>query len=212
MAIDEENALGRCQPANDPVTKLQFRILGPLEVASGNSLLAIGGAKQRALLAILLLSANEVVPADRLVDALWGERPPESGRTALQVRVSQLRKALGLAGALIVTREPGYVLRLEREQLDLRVFERLVTEAEGAEAGAAGVRLREGPRCRRQPRRARSALFCGLGLVLMPIIALPPVVSRRLPPLPQLAPRRIHDLSARSRVLRPTPALVGVAA
>lgn len=122
---------------------MQFRILGPLEVASGDSLLAIGGAKQRALLAILLLSANEVVAADRLVDELWGERPPESGRTALQVRVSQLRKTLGPAGALIVTREPGYVLRLEREQLDLHVFERLVGEAEGAEAGTAHDRLHE---------------------------------------------------------------------
>ena len=122
---------------------VRFRILGPLEVASEDRVLPTGGAKQRALLAILLLSANEVVAADRLVEDLWGARPPESGRTALQVRVSQLRKALGPAGTLIVTRDPGYVLRLEREQLDLHVFERLVGEADAAEPAIAVAKLRE---------------------------------------------------------------------
>ena len=64
---------------------MEFRILGPLEVADGDALVALAGAKQRALLAILLLRANEVVSADRLIDDLWGEQSPESGRTALQV-------------------------------------------------------------------------------------------------------------------------------
>ena len=66
---------------------MQFRILGPLEVAQGDSLVSLAGA-QRALLALLLLSANEVVSADRLIDELWGEEVPESGRSALQVRIS----------------------------------------------------------------------------------------------------------------------------
>ena len=91
----------------------------------------------------MLLNANEVVSSDRLLEALWGEHPPESGAKALQVRVSQLRKALGPAGSLLVTRTPGYVLALEGEQLDLSRFERLLAEAEEADARLAAVKLRE---------------------------------------------------------------------
>ena len=122
---------------------MEFRILGPLEVADGDAVVPLGGAKQRALLAILLLSANEVVSVDRLIDELWGERSPESGVTALQVRVSQLRKALGAGGELILTRAPGYVIRLEREQLDLYRFERLLGEADAAEPAVATAKLHE---------------------------------------------------------------------
>ena len=122
---------------------MQFRILGPLEVAGDDSLLPLGGAKQRALLALLLLNVNESVSTDRLIEELWGEELPESGRAALQVRVSQLRKALGPAGELVVTRAPGYVLRLESEQLDLHRFERLVGEADAAEPALAAAKLRE---------------------------------------------------------------------
>lgn len=122
---------------------MEFRILGPLEVADGDVAMALGGVKQRALLAIFLLNANEVVSADRLIDELWGEHAPESGRSALQVRVSQLRKALGEAGAQLLTRAPGYVLSLDREQLDLQRFERLVGEAVAAEAPVAAEKLRE---------------------------------------------------------------------
>jgi predicted ATPase/DNA-binding SARP family transcriptional activator len=105
-------------------------------------LLPLAGA-QRALLALLLLSANQVVSSDRLIEELWGERSPESGRTALQVRVSQLRKALGDAGTLVVTRAPGYVLEVDAEQLDLARFERLVAEADDADPPAAAAKLRE---------------------------------------------------------------------
>src|SRR5262249_25508733 len=90
--------LRRC--ANAALTgccDMEFRILGPLEVRDGNVVLPVTGEKQRALLAILLLHANDVVSSDRLLDELWGSEPPESGPTALQVRVSQLRKALGPA-------------------------------------------------------------------------------------------------------------------
>src|SRR5450755_4508965 len=116
---------------------MEFRILGPLEVVDGDCLLPLAGTKQRALLAILLLNANETVSSDRLIDELWGGQSPESGRTALQVRVSQLRKALGGAGDAIDTRAPGYVLRLEPEQLDLHRFERLVGEAQADAAEPA---------------------------------------------------------------------------
>jgi DNA-binding SARP family transcriptional activator len=122
---------------------MEFRILGPLEVVDGDSLVMLGGAKQRALLAILVLNANQVVSSDRLIDELWDEGSPESGRKALQVRVSQLRKALGSAGDLIVTRPPGYVLWLGGEQLDLYRFERLVGEADRAEPALAAAKLRE---------------------------------------------------------------------
>src|SRR6266516_7204797 len=99
---------------------MEFRILGPLVVTDSEQVLALGGFKQRALLAILLLNANEVVSSDRLIDELWGEHTPESGRAALQVRVSQLRKALGPAAAQLLTRAPGYVLRLDRDNVDLQ--------------------------------------------------------------------------------------------
>ena len=121
---------------------MQFRILGPLEVAEGDYLVSLAGA-QRSLLALLLLNANQVVSADRLIDELWGEEVPESGRTALQVRVSQLRKALGDDGGRIATRAPGYLLRVDRDELDLYRFERLVSEAGGAEPAEAAAKLRE---------------------------------------------------------------------
>ena len=121
---------------------MQFRILGPLEVAEGDRLVSLAGA-QRSLLALLLLSANEVVSADRLIDGLWGEQVPGSGRTALQVRVSQLRKALGGDGGRIATRAPGYLLRVGPDELDLHRFERLMSEADGAEPAEAAAKLRE---------------------------------------------------------------------
>src|SRR3954464_3220865 len=95
-----------------------FRILGPVEVAADGRTLDLGGPKQRALLAMLLLEANRVVPRDRLIDALWDESPPDTARKALQVHVSQLRKALG--AERIETRTPGYVLLLEDNELDAR--------------------------------------------------------------------------------------------
>jgi DNA-binding SARP family transcriptional activator len=109
---------------------VNFGILGPLEVSDEERSLPLGGARQRALLALLLLNANEVVSSGRLIDELWGDQPPESGTTALQVRVSQLRKALGAGGEAIVTRPPGYVIHVASDQLDLARFERLVADAD----------------------------------------------------------------------------------
>ena len=84
---------------------MEFGILGPLEARSEGQVVDIPGSKQRALLAILLLHRNEVVGSERLLEALW-QRPPRSGVNALQVRVSQLRKALGAGGAALETRRP----------------------------------------------------------------------------------------------------------
>jgi DNA-binding SARP family transcriptional activator/DNA-binding beta-propeller fold protein YncE len=122
---------------------MEFRILGPLEVEEAGQLLPLGGTKQRALLAFLLLHAGEVVSRDRLIDELWGGSPPDSGRTALQVHVSQLRKLLDPDATrgdeeLLVTRTPGYALRVGRESIDLGRFEALVAagKAELAEGNA----------------------------------------------------------------------------
>ena len=122
---------------------MEFRILGPLEVADGDAVVPLAGVKQRALLAVLLLNANQVVSSDRLVDELWTGQAPEAGRAALQVRVSQLRKALGDGGAALVTRPPGYLVRVGRDELDLHRFEVLVSEADAAEPAVAASKLRE---------------------------------------------------------------------
>ena len=90
---------------------IEFRILGPVEVIDREQALALGGQKQRAVLAALLIDAGRVVSTDYLVDALWGERPPKTAATSLQNFVSQLRKALG--PEVLVTKPPGYLLRLE---------------------------------------------------------------------------------------------------
>ena len=74
---------------------MEFRILGPLEVLSDGQAVDLGGAKPRALLAVLLLDPNNVVSNDRLIDALWEDNPPETAQKALQVHVSGLRKLLG---------------------------------------------------------------------------------------------------------------------
>lgn len=125
---------------------MNYRILGPLEVVDGDRQLALGGTRQRALLAILLLHANEVVSTDRLVLELWGEKPPESGPKALQVAVSQLRKSLQTSSAdgILVTRAPGYVLRVDDGELDRDRFERLVKDAQREpDPGKRADRLRE---------------------------------------------------------------------
>jgi DNA-binding SARP family transcriptional activator/ABC-type branched-subunit amino acid transport system substrate-binding protein/streptogramin lyase len=120
---------------------MEFRILGPFEVESDGGLLPVGRRQPRALLAVLLLDANRVVSRDRLVEALWGEAPPERAVDALQVYVSQLRRSLGRD--LIVTRPPGYMIHIEEGQLDLERFDLLVSEARRQDAVAAATGLRE---------------------------------------------------------------------
>ncbi|WP_405887212.1 AfsR/SARP family transcriptional regulator [Streptomyces sp. NBC_01136] len=111
---------------------MRFRILGPLEVTSSAAAEPVTprAAKIRAVLATLLVRANEIVSVDGLVDELWGENPPRTARTTLQVYVSQLRKLLQAADPeygrdALVTRPPGYALYLDPAQLDLTVFEEL---------------------------------------------------------------------------------------
>ena len=88
----------------------------------------IVGAKRKALLALLVLRANEVIRTERLIDDLWGERPPRNAAAALHNHVSRLRKTLG--PDLLVRREWGYVLRTPPDSIDARRFEHLVGQAE----------------------------------------------------------------------------------
>jgi YVTN family beta-propeller protein len=106
---------------------VDFRILGPLEVADDGRAIPLDAAKHRALLGILLLHPNEVVSNERLIDELWGERPPATAPKIVQTYVSHLRRALGPDS--IVTRPPGYALRIDEEELDALRFRRLVADA-----------------------------------------------------------------------------------
>ena len=117
---------------------MEFRILGPLEVVDAHGPVDLGPPKQRALLAILLLHRNEAVSAERLIDLLWGGRPPETAHKGLQIYVSQLRKALepapraGAPHRILVTRPSGYLAAIAPGQLDLDAFEAGVAAARDA--------------------------------------------------------------------------------
>ena len=124
---------------------MEFGILGPLAVWEDGAELELGAAKQRAVLAILLLHAGETMSTERLVDALWDEKPPATAVKALQVYVSQLRKALG--DGVVETRPLGYVVRVEDGALDLQRFERLLDE--GRQLLAAGAPAEAGEVLRR---------------------------------------------------------------
>jgi DNA-binding SARP family transcriptional activator len=130
----------------------QFQLLGPFEVSEHGRPLDVGSGKQRALLALLVLRAGEVVSTDRLIDALWDERAPASAHNSVHIYVSRLRKALG--NGRLQTRGHGYVLALEPEELDLSRFERLL--GEGREFLAAGE-------AERAARTLRAALALWLG-------------------------------------------------
>jgi class 3 adenylate cyclase len=128
---------------------VEFRILGPLEVVGdGGAGLAVGGSRERSVLALLLLSANRVVSSERLAEDLWGERPPDGPAHALRVHVSRLRKALREAGCdeIVVTQAPGYLVRVDPAAVDAVRFESLVAtareQAAGGDQGQAAATLR----------------------------------------------------------------------
>src|ERR1700722_3895310 len=114
---------------------MRFGILGPLEVTADGRPLALGGARARDVLATMLVHANRVVPADQLVDELWPKQPADKAAASLQVRLSELRKSLRSAEEgtdRLVTRPPGYLLRVEPGELDARTFEDLTGAAAAA--------------------------------------------------------------------------------
>jgi DNA-binding SARP family transcriptional activator len=128
---------------------MEFLLLGPLEVRDGNRTLPIVGARQRGLLAVLLLHANEVVSTDRLIEDVWRGEPPDTADNALQRQVSRLRQVLQPAdgdGRLLLTRPPGYMLSISPDDIDLERFRRLVDEARrtrDADPGASASLLRQ---------------------------------------------------------------------
>jgi DNA-binding SARP family transcriptional activator/pimeloyl-ACP methyl ester carboxylesterase len=128
---------------------VEFRVLGPLELISGGRPLAVGGTRTRAVLAMLLVSANRVVPADRIADELWPGHPSGRGAANLHVRLSELRRALKSVGEedRLVTRAPGYLLRVADDELDLLRFAALAAAGRAALAdgdAAGAVRLLTG--------------------------------------------------------------------
>ena len=128
---------------------LEFRILGPLDVSDETGHVALGGPKQRGLLAIFVLDAGRVVPTDRLIDLLWGEDAPKTATASLQNAIARLRRALG--EDVLVTRAPGYVLAVRADQIDARRFERALGDArrlpadERQDALQAALELWRGP-------------------------------------------------------------------
>ena len=163
---------------------MEFRLLGPVEALSDGRAVPLGGARQRGVLALLLLHAGEILPSERLIDLIWNGSPPPTAPTALQGYVSQLRKAIepprppGSAPTVIVTSPPGYVIRLASGQLDLERFETLV--ATGREELAAD---RPGP--------AADALAEALALWRGS-----PLANVRDEPFAQDAIRRLEELRA----------------
>jgi DNA-binding SARP family transcriptional activator len=168
---------------------MEFRILGPLEVLDEGRAITLGGSRQRALLALLLLHPNETLSTDRLIDELWGERPPANAAKTVQMQVSRLRKALagearGASDGVVVTRERGYELRLDPERLDAHRFERLVAEGRRELAGG-------------HPARAVSALDGALSLwrgAPLPEIAYEPFAQREIARLDDLRPGALEHL------------------
>ena len=124
---------------------MEFRILGSLEILEGATTLSLGPEKQRAVLAVLLLNANQAVSIEKLVDELWGDDPPEKAVKAIQTYVSRLRKVL--PEGTLRTRPPGYAIELEPGQLDLHRFERGLEDGHRALTGGnparASASLRE---------------------------------------------------------------------
>ena len=132
---------------------MEFRVLGPIEASDGIRALAISSPRQRALLGLLLVHAGRVVSTERILDELWGDEPPESGRDAVVFHVVRLRRALADGSASpppadgpIETRDGGYRLAVPAEAIDAVRFERLVAAGEAALAtdpATAAERLTE---------------------------------------------------------------------
>lgn len=135
---------------------MEYRVLGPIEALDGDRRLDLGGPKQRALLAVLLLAANRVVAREELVDSLWPEGPPSTAATAVQVYVSRLRKTL--PEGMLRTRAPGYVMHVGPGELDVERFEELARQGKPRDAlslwrGSPAEGLELGGRARAEAHR-----------------------------------------------------------
>jgi DNA-binding SARP family transcriptional activator len=137
---------------------VEFRVLGPLEVVAGGQPLDLGTPRQRALLGLLLVHAGEVVSYDRLLDDLWDGDPPATARHTLQGYVHRLRRTLGADAWRLITRPPGYQLKVSAGELDAQRFQDLAT------AGRRAL-------VRDDPQAAADQLAAGLGLWRGPLLA-----------------------------------------
>ena len=153
---------------------MRFRLLGPLEVWAGEDWQGIGAPKWRSVLAALLIHAGQIVPVDVLINEVWGETPPAKAGNLISIYVLRLRRLLGdTDSTLLVTRAPGYLLRLAPGDTDAQVFETLLRE--GGRAYATG-----------DPERAAARLAEALGLwrgsplADVPATALVDMEARRL--------------------------------
>jgi DNA-binding SARP family transcriptional activator len=169
---------------------MRFRLLGPLEIRAGEDWLAIGAPKWRAVLAALLINAGQIVPADVLINEVWPDTPPAKAGNLISIYVLRLRRLLGdTDSTLLVTRAPGYLLRLAPGDTDAQVFESLVRE--GRRAYAAG-----------DPERAAAQLAEALALWHgSPLADVPPT------PLIETEAERLADLRLDASELRITAEL-----
>src|SRR5947208_14154808 len=158
-----------------------FSLLGPLAASCDGAPIALGGQKRRALLAVLLLEPNTVVSRDQIIDALWGEDPPETARNTVQVYVSQLRKLL--PQGTLETVPPGYRLAVEPESVDVFEFQRL--SQKGQAALAAGD-----PAGASDTLRRALALWRGAPLA---DLAWEPFAHAEIPRLEELTPPALSD-------------------
>src|SRR5919109_510691 len=152
---------------------MDVRVLGPIEVSVEGRPIALGGGKSRALLAMLALKAGSPVSTERLIDGLWGERPPATASKLVQLYVSQLRMALaaGGDGAQIVTHARGYELRVGPDDVDAWRFERLVADGAPREAlalwrGPALDDVAHHPFAAAEARRLEEQRLAAIGLAL----------------------------------------------
>ena len=134
---------------HEPAVGFEFRVLGPLEVIRGQQRLPLGSPKQRALLGLLVVHANEPIPRERLIEELWGDAAPKTVNAVLNVYLTRLRRLLtdGTGEQLLLTQAAGYVLSVPPEGLDARRFEALLErgrrELASGEAGRASLTLRD---------------------------------------------------------------------
>ncbi|MDT7551033.1 MAG: hypothetical protein QOE84_3427, partial [Actinomycetota bacterium] len=143
--------MGQTTQAVTPAGLLDVRVLGPFAAVRPDTgeQIELGGRRQRAVLALLVLARGEVVPADRLADALWGDAPPANAQATLQAYVSHLRRRLDpdraarSRGSVIVSEGTGYAVRLAEDAVDAWRFERLVANAADAAPAVAAGLLRE---------------------------------------------------------------------
>src|ERR1700746_997411 len=116
---------------------MRFRLLGPLEIRDGEDWRGGGGAEWRSVLAALLINAGQIVPADVLINEVWGDTPPAKAGNLISIYVLRLRRLLGdTDSSVLVTRAPGYQLRIAAGDSDAQLFEALVRE--GRRAYGAG--------------------------------------------------------------------------